>query len=330
MRAGHHVVDIAAYEASGASPVAALRVTDRALVLHRWQPLKSERAVPALDVENERWISAALAERIVAARLGKLPFNERAISVRDLRDGDDPCGTLLTWRRPVGEAMLRRIEGYVEKNAGVTLRLYGEALTQLRAFEQWPLRRLRIAGAPDANVRLESVRELHVEAHIDLAAAMRCFPNVVALRFAARDAAFDGASFDASRIAALDCSGLAHVRNIRALTALRALRLARIVERPTLAGIDPFVLALDDVPVQSLSALETMHRLEEIELRALWQLRIEDAMGLLLLPRLVRGWADIGGRRKNIEIYRRAQWAHPWPFTYEFDRALSAAETSVS
>ena len=310
--------------------MAVLRVTDRALVLQRWQPAASERSVPSLDVENVRWVSAGLAERIVAARLGKLPFEERPVAVRDLHDGGRPSGTILTWRRPLDAATLRRVETYVGKNAGITVRLYAEAVAQLHAIRDWPLLRLRIAGAPDENLRLESVRELHIEARIDLPRTMRCFPNVVALRVAARGAGFDAASFDAAAVVALDCSGLVMVKNLDALPNLRALRLARILEVPEFGGIDPGVLALDDVPLHSLNALHAMRGLEEVELRALWQLRIEDAAALRSLPRLVRAWVDIGGRRKNVEIYRRAQWAYPWPFTYEFDRALNAAATLVS
>jgi hypothetical protein len=41
---------------------------------------------------------------------------------------------------------------------------------------------------------------------------------------------------------------------------------------------------------------------------------LNDLMPLTQHPALIRAEIDIGGRRKNVELYRRAHWAHPWPF----------------
>ncbi len=53
--------------------------------------------------------------------------------------------------------------------------------------------------------------------------------------------------------------------------------------------------------------------LEQLELLDLWQLELGDVMPLCELPHLVRAQIDVGGRRKNVELYRRAAWAYPWP-----------------
>ena len=54
-------------------------------------------------------------------------------------------------------------------------------------------------------------------------------------------------------------------------------------------------------------------RLEQLELLGFWQFSIAEVEPLLALPRLLRAEIDIGGRRKNVELYRRVRWAYPWP-----------------
>ncbi|MEO9171374.1 MAG: hypothetical protein ABI282_10910 [Candidatus Baltobacteraceae bacterium] len=313
MRVDRHCVDIAAYADTSASPVAVLRVSDRALVLHRWHAIDARGSVPDLPTENATWVGPARAERIVASRLGRIPFKESAIEVRDLRNGVTPSGSLLTWREPLDPATLREVETYVRRHQNVSVRLYGTAVRQLDALATWPLRHLRLAGEP-GRARIESVRELHLEADTDVGAALQCFPNVSALRIAVRNLRFDAGSIGGAGIALLDCSGLRCVVHLRALPALRALRLARIVDEPDLDGLNVTALSIDDVGIASLGPIEAMPALEQLELRGLWQLRIGDVEPALTHANLVRGFVDIGGRRKNIEIYRRARWAYPWPF----------------
>ncbi|MDP9024293.1 MAG: leucine-rich repeat domain-containing protein [Candidatus Eremiobacteraeota bacterium] len=311
-------MDIAAYEDAGASPVASLAVSDRALVLARWRSIKPNVEPPVLRVENSAWMSAAMAERTIAKRMGRLPFVARDINVRDIGDGNAPCGSFLTWREPLDRSTLRLVRKHVDADPECTVRIYGRATAQLAELEEWPLKRLRIYGDPK-DVRMESVTELHLESAVDTGRALQCFPNVSTLRLAARGLHFDGATATATNVRVLDLSGLARASNLRALPSLRHLRLVRVAAVPDLTGLKLRTLTVDDVAVASLDALQTMVELEQLELRALWQLRIEDAKGLLALPNLVRGSIDIGGRRKNIEIYRHARWAYPWPFEFMYE-----------
>ncbi len=291
-----------------------LRVGDGALVLHRWPAIRARDRVAHQAVENTAWISPARAERIVAERLGLLPFSEPAIVVRDLRDGDTPAGTILTWRRALDRATLGAVAHYVEENPETEVRLYGTAVQQLPGIAEWRLRRLRVAGAVPANVRMESVRELHLEAAPDVASAARSFPNVRALRIASRAPRFDARSIAHLDLRALDCCDVAEITGLRFLPGLRALRIARTAVAPDLDGLNLETLALDHTHLESLEVLAHMPALVQAELRGFWQLRIADARVLLAMPNLLRTAIDIGGRRKNIEIYRDARWAYPWPF----------------
>lgn len=315
MRVNHHVVDIAAYEDAATSPIAALRVYDRALVLHRWHGAEKARPTPDVPVENVNPMTAAKAERTIASLAGRLPFRQRSTEVRDLRSGDEPSGSFLTWREPLDVPTLRRVEAYVHNNPDVSVRLGAGAMRQLRDLRTWPLRRLRIDGEPHA-ARIEAVRELHLESAMNFSALAEAFPNLSALRISARGATFDAKSFSGAKLGKLDLSGLKCVTNLGELPHLHALRLVRTMNEPDLGGLNLRTLAVDDVALRSLEAVTSMRELEELELRALWQLQIADASPLAALPKLVRGWVDIGGRRKNIEVYRRVRWAYPWPFEY--------------
>ncbi|MDQ2866359.1 MAG: hypothetical protein M3R51_09050 [Candidatus Eremiobacteraeota bacterium] len=315
MRADHHTVDIAAYEDVEAGPVAVLRVSDGALVLHRWCSVPAPHRVAEHAVENTRWIGAALSERRIAARLRRLPFIERSIGVRDMRDGGEPDGSLLTWGRPLDAPTLLRIERYVRERPATAIRLYGTAVSQLAHIAAWPIAHLRVAGEV-SGIIMESVRELHLETTVDIGAAVACAPNVSTLRIATRDAILDARTIAQCGITLLDCSGLKRLLHLNALPSLRALRLARIAEEPALDVPHLRALCIDEVAITSLDALHEMPELQQLDLRGLWQLSIQDARSLRSFPQLIRCWVDIGGRRKNIEIYREARWAYPWPFEF--------------
>jgi hypothetical protein len=119
------------------------------------------------------------------------------------------------------------------------------------------------------------------------------------------------------RLEALDCSGIA-LTSLEFPPTLRALRLARIttpVDLRELAALPLHTLALEQLrEVRGVEALAHWHSLEQLEMLGFWQLELDDVMPLVQLPRLVRADIDVGGRRKNVELYRRATWAYPWPF----------------
>jgi hypothetical protein len=100
--------------------------------------------------------------------------------------------------------------------------------------------------------------------------------------------------------------------------ALRALRLAWIstpIDLRALAGLPLHTLSLEELrDVRGIDALARMPSLRQLEMLGFWQLRLDDVLWLVALRNLVRAEIDIGGRRKNVEIYKRATWAYPWPF----------------
>jgi hypothetical protein len=147
---------------------------------------------------------------------------------------------------------------------------------------------------------------------------------VRALRVSARDQTIDVAPLrELEHLSALD---LAQVcvdtwNAFAEIDGLRALRVARVANMP---GIEPLLalslasLAIEEqTTLRDLAPLAAMASLEQIELRGLWQYNVDDMAWLYRLPELKRATIDIGGRRKNVEIYRRASWACAWPFYFE-------------
>ncbi|HUA09111.1 MAG TPA: hypothetical protein VMA98_07520 [Candidatus Acidoferrales bacterium] len=115
----------------------------------------------------------------------------------------------------------------------------------------------------------------------------------------------------------LDCS---HVR-LRSLdfpSTLRALRLAWVptpIDLRVLAKLPLHTLALEEPrELRGTGALMAWPSLRQLEMLGCWQLTLGEMMPLAESPRLLRVTTDIGGRRKNVELYRRASWAYPWPF----------------
>ncbi len=224
----HHTVDIAVSDL-------VLRVSDRALVLHRWKVkhCHPERSEAKSRDRTNAWIGPAHAERIVAAHLGIASLELPPLYVHN------------QWK------------------------------------PEFPLdsRYLRVAGR---GVTLDP-REL--------------------ARF--------------TKLEALECSGVA-LTSLAFPSTLRALRLAWIttpVDLRELAGLQLHTLHLEELrEARGVDALARFTTLQQLEMLGFWQLTLEDARPLLDLPNLLRAEIDIGGRRKNVELYKRANWAYPWPF----------------
>ncbi|HTV92113.1 MAG TPA: hypothetical protein VMG98_05290 [Verrucomicrobiae bacterium] len=231
---GRHTVDIAV---AGLR----LRVSDRALVLHRWKaqhrftPSTTALRAYARDDKSTGWIGPAHAERIVATHLG---IANLALPPLHIRAGE--------WR------------------------------------PEFPRdsRYLRIA---DRGFTLD--------------------PRELAQRY--------------PLLEVLECSGVG-LTSLEFPRTLRALRLARVttpVDLRALAALPLHTLALEQLrEVRGVEALANWTSLEQLEMLGFWQLELDDVMPLVQLQGLVRAEIDIGGRRKNVELYRRAAWAYPWPF----------------
>lgn len=132
-----------------------------------------------------------------------------------------------------------------------------------------------------------------------------------------------GRTFDPRELAryanleALALSGVA-LTSLDFPPTLRALRLAWIgtpIDLRALARLPLHTLSLEGLRhAYGVDALAAMTSLEQLEMLGFWQLQLDDVMPLPALPKLVRAEIDIGGRRKNVELYKRATWAYPWPF----------------
>jgi hypothetical protein len=115
----------------------------------------------------------------------------------------------------------------------------------------------------------------------------------------------------------LDCSHVA-LTSLQFPPTLRALRLAWIsvpVDLRELEALNLHTLHLEELrDVRGVDALGRLGSLRQLEMLGFWQLTLREVEPLLAHPHLVRAEIDIGGRRKNVELYKRANWAYPWPF----------------
>lgn len=314
VRTRHHVVDVAAFaDASAAGPVAALRTSDRALVLHRWKRRREMRSVLDVAVENREWISSAHAERIVAARLRRLPFVDKALHVVAVRNGDPIAGSGLTWDTPLDESTLQRICRHAAAHRNLRVRVSGEAARQLSTLRDAPVNHVILAG-PYHGEPLPNVTHLSIETSMKFDDALERFPNVRALRIAVRDAEVRANALPRG-VRALDC-GRARSVQLEGAPPLEALRLAAVAVAPDLESLPHSLraLSLEHLTVASLAPVARIQELAQLELDGLWQFDLPDVEPLLEMPELVRAKIDIGGRRKNVELYKRARWAYPWPF----------------
>jgi hypothetical protein len=117
----------------------------------------------------------------------------------------------------------------------------------------------------------------------------------------------------------LDCSGVDIDRpeRLAELPKLRALRIARTprLNLRSLRDVRATTLAFETIAdLQHIDALLERTGLTQLEMLDLWPCELDDVRPLAQHPSLLRAEIDIGGRRKNVELYRRATWAYPWPF----------------
>ena len=307
--------------------------SDRAIVEDRWPVIgASATFTPALwplQPSYERVVSPLALERLVAT--GTLPVLRR--TVRDLRGHIDASelaslsiDAQLQWRTPLGRRSLDAIARWLEACPGASIRLYGDALEQLPHLADWAaLRTLRLgAGAwPAALPTLRAVRSIAVEQMPATGRLARAFPNVRTLRIAAGNAPVDLRALDTlTELRVLDCTGglVEHFASIADMKALRALRFSRTrgwCSLEPLAGTAIRALCLEQqVHLSDLEPLARMQHLEQLELRGLWQFNVDEMGWLTACDALRRATIDIGGRRKNVEVYRHGGWAAAWPFAW--------------
>lgn len=324
----HRFVDIAVADRE-------LRVFDDALVLHRWQVRRGEAlprlrlVTPGMTQESSAAMSPARAERTIAAALGVASFDDATRTVHEMHDDVTeaylaalPSGALLAWGKSLSAPTIEHIRNHVATRAGTRLRLQAAAAKQAPEFASFALQELTLAGPCTVAVPFAHVRELTLDTPLEQRTLAELFPKLTTLRISAGARHVDLRAI--ARVAQLEHLDLSHVsvvgetlEYLAPLRSLRALRLARLDELRLLRGLDALTklrtLSIEHLHLDTLAPLPLCTSLEQLELLGMWQFTIEDAAWLHDLPRLVRAEVDIGGRRKNLELYRRARWAHPWP-----------------
>lgn len=325
LRDRHHVLDIAVYAPDGSYAWSGT-VSDRGLLLQRWRHVHHHAPPPAAPevVTTHRFLRTAHAERTIARACGVAVPDDAPLRAYDFgrvrHQTQHETFDVLQWRDALDVGPLREVEAWCARG-GSAIRLYGDAVDDLETIAGFGVRSLALGDAPQELHAMPSVEHLCLEVEIDLHRVAAAFPNLRSLRVAARDKTIDVAPLASClQLAKLDCShvSVAGYDAMRDLKNLRALRLCRIENFRDVAPLDGLALetlALEDqAALPTLAPLGAMTALEQVELRGLWQFNVDEMLWLYDLPKLRRVTVDIGGRRKNAELYRRANWACAWPF----------------
>jgi hypothetical protein len=276
---------------------------------------------------------------------------------RDLRSPLDegltatlPGDARVQWRSPLRGAEVDAMAAWLKGHPQGALRLYGAATAQILAFDPDAVpERLHLDGAllPSDLPAMPNVRVLSLTGiGRDLRAQLRAFPGLRTLYLVPR------APIDASALAGMNrleglsiaSAGVSNATALRALPELRALELRDVVVDdaaaamgvPSLAALrlrnvarlrsidalqaDPNlrVLALENLThLESVGVLATLPRLESLELTGAWQFSLDDVACIAGMQRLHALCIDIGGRRKNVEIYKKLCRPKPRRFDLE-------------
>lgn len=291
-----------------------LRVGDEALTLQRWPVTGRAADFHAASyplAESPRIEAPEIVQERLAARAAGRAWMRRHLIVRDVQAPivaetlrEAPADARVQWRDPLEANDLRAIQAWFERNPRATLRPYGAARDHApsRALLRASISREGVLETADVTRDADLVREIAVQ------------------RLVARGR--PGDAFNARLLAtyptleSLHVSGmqLDHASAIAELPNLRSLSLRNVRGLRDLAWLDraPLThLSLDGMlGVDDVSPIERMTSLRHLELRGAWQLSLADVAWLRDAPNLVGLTLDIGGRRKNLEIFK----AHPRPY----------------
>jgi hypothetical protein len=319
----------------------------------RAQPHFARAAWPKVDGETyePRFVESFVRQRLDNRRASRPRSTVRDVRtpIDRKRTASLPDGEIrFQWRAPLLPDELDAVFQATLTASNPSVRLYGNACAQACVVASWPhVSRLALDGAylPQPLPEFSHVRELALDGlPDDLAAALTQFPQVQRLDIEARGGTLGVASLQAAprierlAIAGARCEGMASAAGLRALRtlelrdvrlddpnatmrlpgleALRLCSISKLRSIEALRGHAEFrVLALEGLThVDDVRALSTLPKLESLELTGMWQLHVDDVEFVATLPNLRRLKLDIGGRRKNLEIYRRRPLAEPLPF----------------
>ena len=268
-----------------------------------------------------------------------------------------PAGARIQWREPLAEADLSRAAAWLQTHPEASLRLYGRACGQLAALAHGPFVPARLAldaTRLDSGLSHPGVADLTLDGTpADWAATLAAFPAVETLQADLRGGGFDLAALAHApnlrrlslanarlrgewRAASSPGLSVVELRDMPAGGAeelLRfpdtvALRLSRIGEMRSIDALAGHanlrVVALEALThVDSVHVLATLPRLESLDVRGLWQLSLDDVAFIPSMLGLRRLALDIGGRRKNVEIYKKVRLPKPPPFDVRYDLTTS-------
>jgi len=326
--AGAYVFPEAYGEARASEALWAGRVYDRGLRERRWTRIGRLRGFDeaAWPAPRGEVLDAALFEPAIVAALAGQTFERPRRAIYDLqppfgaaRLATLPPDAVVQWRRELSGGDLELVSRAFAARADLTVRLYGRASSQLGDVRpaipatRWQfgdgVRELAI-GAQALAIRLHGdeldartiegalqLRSLTVSAGTLVnAAALRDFPRLEKLDLVGVRVDDADAIFTLPNVVALRCKRVERVTSLAALA-----------RHPTLR-----FLALEELThVDDLRALATIPHLESLEISGAWQFEIEDLSFLRSMPQLERLRVDIGGMRKNAEIYAWRPFAVP-------------------
>jgi hypothetical protein len=259
-----------------------------------------------------------------------------------------PPAARIQWRRLLSTGELDRVLEWLAARPQASLRLYGAACAQVGVLAgARSLRRLELAASrlPSRLPELPGVTDLTLDGvPPDAAALLAAFPQLRILQIVLRSRTIDAAGFarvphlerlslaagrlsNAAALLRLPALGVVELRDVQVddlagvlrVPGLRALRLrgmsgVRWID--ALAGCPHMrVLALDSLlHLESVRVLATLPRLESLDVAGLWQFGLDDVGFIPAMTSLRRFRIDIGGRRKNVELYKRLSLPRPPPF----------------
>ncbi|MBV8490768.1 MAG: hypothetical protein JO199_09600 [Candidatus Eremiobacteraeota bacterium] len=254
----------------------------------------------------------------------------------------------LQWRLPLTAQSLDAVSRAAAARGCIAVRLYGDAMEQTAPVAMLPPVRalaLEAQRIPDSAGSFPHATALAFDGVPSrLAALVAGSPHVKRISVDARGGRLDVAAFAGAErlervdVANADIVGAAQLSLVPVLrtlelretsvddvgavvrnATLEALRLRAI---PNLRSLEALrghtrlkMLALENLTrVDDVAPLATLQQLTSLTLTGMWQLHPDNVAFLADLPNLRSLALDIGGRRKNVEIYRRRPFAEPVTF----------------
>ncbi len=263
----------------------------------------------------------------------------------------------IQWREPLAAPDLARAGAWLQAHPDASLRLYGSACAQLEtmAAESFVPTRVWLDGPRfDELSALPGVLDLTLEgAPAGLGKLLAAFPVLETLETDFRGAPFELEALanvpklrrlslartslrgggprqlpPALAILELRDVGADGIDEMLCVEGLRALRLCGIARLRSIDALtsrgDLRILALESLThLESLRVLASLPRLESLDIAGLWQFSLADAAVVTSIEGLRHLAIDIGGRRKNVEIYKKVPLPKPPPFDLRYDLTTS-------